>query len=294
LKYFIYLFFIASSLLHAQSIEPRLYSNAPIGTNFLILSYAFSSGTLPNSPEIQLVEPHVEIHSAVSAYAHFFNLLGKSAKVDVMVPTVCMDGNAIYEGSRLSRNVCGIGDIKTRFAWNLYGAPALSKEGFKQYHQDIIIGASLQLTIPTGRYDAQRLVNVGANRWALKPGIGISKAIKNFIVELAADVEIYEDNDEFLGTIHREQDPIYSTQIHGIYNFKSGIWLGLDANYYWGGETTANGIEKEDEIVESRYGTTLAFPINQRSSLKLYGHTGVYTRTGTDFDMLGLMWQYRF
>jgi hypothetical protein len=28
--------------------------------------------------------------------------------------------------------------------------------------------------------------------------------------------------------------------------------------------------------------------------LKLYAHTGVYTRTGTDFDTIGLAWQYRW
>lgn len=286
------LFLVVNAL--AQSIEPRLYSNAPVGTNFLLLGYAYSTGTLPNNPELKLEEPHIEMHTAVTAYAGFFDLGGKSAKLDLLIPTVCADGHAIHEGSYLSRNVCGMGDTKVRLSWNVFGAPALSPKQFTTYEQDIIIGTSVQVTVPTGRYDREKLVNVGANRWAIKPGVGISKKLEQFILELAADVEIYSDNDEFLGTIKREQDPIYSTQIHGIYNFKSGVWLGLDANYYWGGETTANGVDKDDAIAESRYGVTLAMPISKQSSLKLYGHTGVYTLTGTDFDMLGLMWQYRF
>jgi hypothetical protein len=28
--------------------------------------------------------------------------------------------------------------------------------------------------------------------------------------------------------------------------------------------------------------------------LKLYAHTGVYTRSGNDFDAIGLAWQYRW
>ncbi len=34
----------------AQSIEPRLFSNAPIGLNFLIVGYAYSSGAVVLDP----------------------------------------------------------------------------------------------------------------------------------------------------------------------------------------------------------------------------------------------------
>jgi hypothetical protein len=35
------------SVAHAQDIEPRAYSNAPIGVNFLIAGYAFTEGAVP-------------------------------------------------------------------------------------------------------------------------------------------------------------------------------------------------------------------------------------------------------
>jgi hypothetical protein len=60
---------------------------------------------------------------------------------------------------------------------NLFGAPALSVKDFASYKQNTIIGLSLAVTAPAVQYDSQRLVNIGANRWSLKPEIGISKAL---------------------------------------------------------------------------------------------------------------------
>ena len=41
------------------------------------------------------------------------------------------------------------------------------------------------------------------------------------------------------------------------------------------------------------WGLTLILPINRYNSVKLYGSTGVYTKTGTDFDLVGVVWQFR-
>ena len=130
--------------------------------------------------------------------------------------------------------------------------------------------------------------------WAIKPGLGISKVFDKVTLELAGDVEFYGDNDDFFGNVKREQEPIYSTQAHFIYDFSSGLWLGFDANYYWGGESSINGIGSNDKIDDSRYGVTLAIPVGKKQSIKLYGDSGISVRTGTDFDRIGILWQYRF
>jgi hypothetical protein len=38
---------------------------------------------------------------------------------------------------------------------------------------------------------------------------------------------------------------------------------------------------------------TIALPVD-RQSVKLYASTGTSTRTGGDFDTLGILWQYRW
>ena len=282
-------------MLSAQSLEPRLYSNAPVDMNFLIVGYGHTSGNLSDNPQLDLKDAELDVDLAVLAYARVIELFGQSGKIDMIIPSVCINGEGVYQGEPVTRDVCGLGDIKTRLSWNFYGSPALSLKEYAGYQQDTIMGVSLQLTIPTGKYERSKLVNISANRWAIKPGIGLSKAFDDLTFEVAADAEFYTDNDEFWpGSTKREQDPIYSTQGHLIYNFSPGFWLGLDFNYYWGGETTINGTKKNDNLSNSRYGATLAVPLNKKNSLKFYGHTGISTRTGTDFDMLGVAWQYRW
>ena len=117
-----------------------------------------------------------------------------------------------------------MGDIKVRLTYNLLGAPSLSFKEFASYQQDTIIGMSIQASIPTGQYDASRLVNIGTNRWSLKPAIGISKRISDYTFEFAADAELYTPNNDFYGDISRKQEPIYSAQVHALYTFRRGMW----------------------------------------------------------------------
>jgi hypothetical protein len=43
-----------------------------------------------------------------------------------------------------------------------------------------------------------------------------------------------------------------------------------------------------------RLGVTLALPVDRRNSIKLYGDMGVYSRTGSNFNSVGFVWQYRW
>jgi hypothetical protein len=97
-----------------------------------------------------------------------------------------------------------------------------------------------------------------------------------------------------LGGKTRQQDPIYSVQGHVLYSFSRGIWAALDATYYTGGQTTVNGVTGNDREGNSRAGVTVALPISRYNSIKLYGSSGVSTRTGTDFDTVGIAWQTRW
>ena len=91
----------------------------------------------------------------------------------------------------------GFGDPLFRFSMNFYGAPALSLKEFANYRQDLIVGASLQVTAPLGQYDNSKLLNLGNNRWSFKPELGISKAWGPWTVEVAPSATFYTDNTDF-------------------------------------------------------------------------------------------------
>jgi len=278
---------------HGQSLEPRLYSNAPVGLNFLLGGYVYSTGGAIADPSVQVEDGQLDIHAPFVAYAHSFGLWGRSAKFDVVLPYTFLSGTAKANGIPSQRTVDGFADPSFRASVNFIGAPALSLAEFKEYQQNFIFGGSLQVLAPFGQYDSTKIVNIGTHRWTIKPELGISKKIGSVILELAGAVAFYTDNPDFLGDT-RQQDPIYSTQAHFVYLFRNGIWMALDATYYAGGQSSVNGVENNDRQQNSRFGATLAIPVNRYNSIKLYASSGVSTRTGSDFDTIGFAWQYRW
>ena len=81
------IFLLLNTTVFAQTLEPRLYSNTPTDLNFLVLGYAYTTGALPSNSSLQ--DPKLDIHASILAYARGLNILGKSSKVNLAVPTVC-------------------------------------------------------------------------------------------------------------------------------------------------------------------------------------------------------------
>ena len=287
-------FLIVISGVQAQDLEPRAYTNIPVGLNFILAGYGYSEGGVATDPAVPLENAEIQVHRFVAAYARSVDLWGVSGKFDLIAPYACVSGSAEFSGQPQERDICGLADPRFRLTANLFGAPALSLDEFKSYQQDVIVGVSLQVTPPLGQYDPNKLVNIGTNRWAFEPEIGISKRIRALTLELAASASFYTDNDEYLGDLTLEQDPIYAFQGHVIYGFKSGIWAALDGTFYTGGRTTVDGVKGDTLQENSRIGATVSFPINRYHSVKIYGSTGVATRTGSNFDTIGFAWQYRW
>ena len=288
------LLFLSVPDARAQDIEPRAYSNAPIGVNFLIAGVAATRGGLSFDPALPIESPSLKTGSAVLGYARVIELWGQSAKVDVIVPYTWLSGDAIYAGQPVERVVDGQTDIAFRLNANLYGAPAMGLREFAAYEQDVIVGASLRVIAPAGQYDNTRVVNIGGNRWSFKPEIGVSKAVGPWTLELAAAATFYTDNDDFNGGKTRSQDNIYTAQAHLIRSFASGIWGSVSATYFMGGRTTIDGERANDLQQNWRLGGTLSFPVDRHNSVKLYASSGVSDRTGNDFDLLGIAWQHRW
>jgi hypothetical protein len=276
----------------AQDLEPRLYTNVPVGINFVGAGYGHSQGNVLFDPVVALENAQIEIDGALLGYGRSIALGQFSGKVDGAVGRVCLDGSADYQGERVTRDVCGVTDARARVTVNFLGAPALRPQAFASYRQDWVFGASLQLGLPVGDYDPSRLVNIGTNRKSAKLELGVSKNLERWLLEIALAETFYEDNGDFFGGRLREQEPITSLQGHAVYRFASGFWLAADATRYRGGRTSTNEAQNRDLQSNVRVGLTASVPINAKQSVKIHASTGVSTRTGTDFDTLSAVWQY--
>ena len=280
--------------LAAQDLEPRAYSNSPIGLHFVDVGYAYSTGKFLTDPSLPVENVSIASHIGVFGGATVLNLLGQSAKLELVIPYVSLGAKGEVFGMPHARYIDGLGDPLFRFSMNFIGAPALTAAEFSNYRQNFILGASIRIGVPLGQYDDTRLVNVGSNRWSLKPELGFSKAFGRWTVELAPAVTFYTDNGDFFGGRTREQAPLYSAQAHVSYTFASSFWLGLDAAYFNGGRTTVNDVENDDRLEGTRFGVTLALPVNRYHSIKLYAATGYNAHRQHDFEALGIAWQTRW
>jgi hypothetical protein len=277
----------------AQDLEPRAYSNVPVGLNILIVGYGYAEGGVSTDPALPVEDAEIRQHTTLLAFSRSFGLLDRLAKVDLIVPYSWLSGSATLAGQGFERDVVGFNDPRLRFTYNFYGAPALSLEDWLERPDDLVVGASLQVTAPLGQYDDERAVNLGNNRWSVKPEFGISKSWGPVSLELSSAVSFFQDNRDYVG-MTREQDPLYAFQAHAVYSFRRAIWLALDGTYYRGGRTQVGGVTNDDRQANTRVGVTLALPVSARQSLKLYASTGVSTRTGGDWDAAGIAWQVRW
>ena len=278
----------------AQDLEPRAYANTPVGLNFLVAGFTYSVGDVAVDPALPLRDARLRLETGTLAFARSIDVLGRSAKFDVVVPYAGLVGDARLAGQPVRRDVAGLGDPRFRLSVNFFGAPAVTASEFPTYRQDVIVGASVYAWAPWGRYDPDRLVNLGTNRWTFKTELGISKAIGAWTLEFVPAVAFFTDNNDFAGGRTRAQDPVYSAQVHAIYAFRSGIWAALDGTYFNGGRTSVDGIPARDRQSNARVGLTVALPVDRAHSIKFYASTGVATRSGGDFDTFGIAWQYRW
>jgi hypothetical protein len=277
-----------------QDLEPRAYVNTPVGLNFLLAGYVYTQGNVGVDPSLHVTDLTIRTHGPVLAYVRTLDVWGRSGKLEVISPYAWLSGSAKVAGQERDREVSGFADPRMRFSVNLYGAPSLSMEQFSEYKQDLIVGASLQVSVPLGQYDSDKAVNIGTNRWSFKPELGFSKALGPMTLEVLPSVTIFTDNNDFFGGKHVAQDPIYSVQGHLIYRFDFGAWVALDSTYYAGGRTTVDDVRKDDRQENVRLGITVALPLDRHFSLKLYGSTGIYSRTGSTFDAAGIALQFRW
>lgn len=278
----------------AQDLEPRIYANLPKGMNAIGAVYGISKGNVVADPSLPITGFTITSHNIATAYVRTFGLAGKLARIQVVTPYSFMSGSLKINGQDTSGVRNGFGDTRIRFGMNLFGSPALDKKDFRLYQQKTIIGASLVVSVPTGLYYKDKRINIGTHRWAFKPEIGVSRRFKRVYAEAYSGIWFYTNNPEYLINKTQEQKPVFSIQAHGSYYFKNLMWVGLNGNWFRGGETVIDKMPSGNLLDNWRVGATWSVPFAKFHSVKLQFNTGAFTNSGLDYDMLSLGYQYVF
>ena len=283
----------SATIASAQDLEPRAYAASPVGLSFLAVIAGHSSGGVVVDPSLPVEDAHATVNSLGVGFGTTFDLLGRTALAVSALPIAWADasGRVGENAAQVSRE--GLADPRIKLSVNLIGGRALSAGEFAKVQRRTIVGVSLTAIPPLGQYDRTKLINLGANRWAFKPEIGISRLVRHkWTLDGYAGIWLPMANHEFYpGTSHRTQRPIVALQAHVSYTARPGLWIAGDGTWYSGGRTTVDGIEQSDLQRNSRLGATVSLPLARQQSLKINGSIGATTRSGSDFRTIAVAWQ---
>ena len=277
----------------AQDLEPRAYSAAPIGTNFIVVGGGRSTGGVLVDPAGPIQDVQATTNLATIGAGKTFSLFGRTALIVAAVPYAWANATGRVGENEASVSRSGLADPRVRFSVNLVGGRAMRIQEFARSTRKTIVGVSLAFAPPFGQYDRSKLVNLGANRWSFKPEVGISHLInEKWTIDGYAGVLLFTTNEEYYpGSSVRTQDPIFALQGHVSYTLKPRLWIAFDATWYTGGTAVVDRAEQGNLQRNSRIGATASIPLTQQHSIKFAVSKGATTRIGSNFTTVSGAWQ---
>jgi len=288
------LLFSLSKWTSAQDLEPRAYSPSPVGTYFALVGFGRTGGDVTLDPTVPITDIHATFYAPVIGLGQTFDFFGRQALFTAAVPYAWGDVSGMVGEQSGSVHRSGIADIKAKLSINLRGNPAMSPAEFaRRTHRNFIIGTSLSLDAPSGQYSGKKLINIGSNRWAFKPEVGVSLPVKKLDLDLYAAAWLYTANSNFYpGEVPRTQEPLTSLQAHVSYTVRRGLWVAIDSTWYGGGVSSIGNGQPSQRQSNSRLGATLSLPIAKNQSIKVAYSSGVTGTIGADFNTLSVGWQH--
>ena len=291
---------LAPSLCAAQDLTPRAYLLLPVESNAVNVTYAFADGELLFDPTVPIEDAVGTIHTPVFSYFYNFGFFGRSANISGSIPFAIGDFSGVVLGRDRSAHRQGLADMPVRFSVNLIGGPALTAAAFvKTPPPRRTLGASVKVIAPTGQYDPALLINIGTNRWSVKPEIGFTAHAGPMTLDMYAGVWFFTDNDNFFASVPdappnvRSQDPIGAFEFHVSYDVRPRFWISADINYWRGGKASVNGVTNNSTLqANSRFGVTGSLPLTRHQAVKVSYSDGVVVRIGGNYKILSMGWQY--
>jgi hypothetical protein len=272
-------------------LQPRAYLPVPVGLGYFSIGYSNNHGGLLFDPSLPVQDVHVNASIPTLALGETLNVFGRTGQALAVLPYVVADLTGTAAGIQQSRHRSGLADALLRFAVNIHGAPAMHLSEFAKYEPRTIIGASISVSTPTGQYDPNVLINLGANRWAFKPEIGISHSVRKWDFEADLGVWLFSQNSNYYGPTFRGQDPLGSVQAHIVRSLPRRMWVAFDGTFYTGGRSYVGETVKADYVGSTRFGATLAIPLTRHQALRFAYFDGVTARVGADISSISVAYQ---
>jgi hypothetical protein len=284
---------LAASRVEAQELEPRSYSPSPVGTTFVIGGVGRSEGPIVMDPSLDVDNVKGDLWIATPGVGYVFDLAGRQARVLAVAPVAWGVVTGDLHAAPQRQDLTGLADPRVKLSVGLRNAPAVKPSEFARATRDgIVIGTSVTIVPPLGQYQSTQLVNLGYNRWALKPEAGVSHQIGRWIIDGYAGVWWFTENHAYYpGHSHKRQSPVGAWQGHVSYALPRRSWVAFDGTWFTGGQSRVDESLNSDLQRNSRLGATLSVPTSKMQSLKFVYSAGAVTRRGSAFHTLNVTWQ---
>lgn len=264
----------------------------PTGLNFVGVGIGHIEGDIFFDPLLLIENAEFDMEVLGLVYVHSFGLFGKSARIDVNLPYLAGRWEGTVNSELVNFRRRGLGDTRLRLSVLLYGGAAETKAEFsKSKKSNTVVGAAISVTMPTGEYSSDRLINLGSNRWVVRPQLGVTHTRGKWSGELTGSVFLYGDNDEFWKQTELKTDPLLALQAHLIYTFRPGLWAAGGIAYGWGGEAIVNNISKNNISGNLLTALSFGYPLSRKQGIKFTLLTG-RTQKSTGVDINSLIFSY--
>lgn len=256
----------------------RSYLNAPQG-NLAMYSYSgvrSNTGGVENLP-IPLTETRLQTQSLI--YSRIMDIGGRTGGLGVVLPFQdLLSFNT--ESNDVAARESGIGDPSVTFEMNLFGAPALQREEFKDWTPGDYCGLHFTFGLPLGRYDPNSAVNLGANRFTFRPllNYSITPDEGKSWIDFYTSVAFYSANEEYLGSSVLKQSPLSDIELHYSRTVYDRLWAGVGVVGLFGGRVEVNDVVATPTQQIGRLALSAGTPMF-KGSTAIFGYNNTFARS---------------
>jgi len=275
----------------------RLDLNADDSKQFAPGSYIYPNADIEGSIVIANWVRHMTLFDRPSTFG--VGIAGGDvdvkANVKVSTPFVPVGKTA---GVAFNQSASGFADPTVSLDVNLFGTPPLKGNAdLLNYEPTLTVDVAGLLAFPIGKYDDEKLVNIGQNRWfgriALPTKYHFGPRAPGYMtsLEFIPSIWLFAENDDFINQ-KMENDPMYQMEAHLTHDFTRTFWGSLDLLYRGGFQTEINGVEVGDEIDIGNLGFTLNYQINDNLSIRTGYSSNVFGDSNLENSMFRLQFIY--
>lgn len=284
---------------------PRSFPLLPKNVNLLTVYALSQSGNQLLDPGQTIPDAQIDATIGILQYTRSFDLNGTIGAAFVALPFASISGEVPLGSPRgtVSASDRGLGGLILGGVIGLVGSPALSGQAFASHKPGLQVGLVGKLFLPTGSYDPKKVISTGSNRLAaqlvlpITYNIGASMVDPNLTtIEILPSITVFNDNtDPSGGAAVTGQKPLYSLETHVTRNLGGTTWISFGGIYNSGGETSTNGIWKNDKRQSLGLGASVNFSVNSTTSVKVsYGEIVWRNDDGMDGKLLRIVTTYAF